>query len=93
MILKTVEAELDALRTEERPWDKRRIQSAINTTIATLQPKYHTPEEARDAVYAGLRFGLLGDPDLPSKPANAVIFLLGPDETSARFARATEALR
>lgn len=92
-ILKTVQSELDALKTDERPWDKRRIQSAINAAITTLQPKYHSPEEARDAVYVGLRFGLLGDPNLGSKPANAVIFLLGREETAARFARAAKALR
>lgn len=92
-ILRTVEAELETLRTEGRPWDKRRIQAAINAAITTLQPKYHSPEESRDAVYAGLRFGLMGSPDLASKPANAVIFLLGREETSARFARAAETLR
>lgn len=92
-ILKTVEAELDALKTDERPWDKRRIQWAISAAITTLEPKYHKPEDAREAVYEALRFGLVGDPFLPSKPASTVIFVLGREATSARFARAVAALR
>lgn len=92
-IIKTVEAELETLKAEGRAWDKKRLQAAITSAITTLEPKYHKPEEARDAVYEALRFALLGDPHLPSKPANVVLLLLGPEETSARFTRATEALR
>lgn len=89
---------LTALETELAPskvadWERAPLQSAVASVIAALAPEYPTPEAARDAVYEALRFSLMGDPHLPSKPANMVMFLLGRAGTDARFARAKEALR
>lgn len=93
-ILSTLETELAPLKVAaSEEWDKKALQSAISHVIEALSPGYPTPEAARDAVYEALRFALMGDPHLSSKPASMVMYILGPEEVSARFLRAAEALR
>lgn len=93
-ILSTLDTEVAPLKAAaSEEWDKKALQSAISHVIEALSPGYPAPEAARDAIYEALRFALMGDPHLPSKPASMVMYILGPGEVSARFSRAAEALR